>query len=110
MKIAFFESAVPILRTEQDALDLVAEVIFVHHLNHLIISKTAVAEEFFDLSSRLAGNALQKFTNYGVQLAIVGDFSRYQSQSLADFMRESNKGGRILFVPTKEEALRRWVK
>ena len=41
----------------------------------------------------------------GMQLAIVGDFSKYNSKSLRDFIYESNKAGRILFVKTAEAAI-----
>jgi hypothetical protein len=54
----------------------------------------------------MAGEILQKFSNYRVKLAIVGDFSKYSSKSLADFIYESNKGKHINFVATKTEALK----
>jgi hypothetical protein len=41
------------------------------------------------------------------RLAIIGDFSKYKSKSLQDFIRESNKGNRIFFVKTLEKALNR---
>jgi hypothetical protein len=52
-----------------------------------------------------AGEILQKFSNYRVQLAIVGDYSKYNSKSLTDFIYESNKGRNINFVNSMEEAL-----
>jgi hypothetical protein len=63
--------------------------------------------DFFDLSTRLAGEVLQKFTNYHVQLGIVGDFSRYPSRSLQDFIRESNRGTQVVFAACLGEALER---
>jgi hypothetical protein len=41
---------------------------------------------------------LQKFSTYNFKLAIIGDFSKYKSESLQDFIRESNGGNRIYFV------------
>ena len=41
-----------------------------------------------------------------IQLAIVGDFSKYTSKSLKDFIFESNKGKFINFIASKEEALK----
>lgn len=61
---------------------------------------------FFDLKTKLAGEILQKFSTYRARLAIVGDFDKYQSKSLADFIYESNKGKQINFVSTIEEAIR----
>jgi hypothetical protein len=47
---------------------------------------------------------LQKFVNYNFKIAIVGDYSRYQSNVLKDFIYESNKQGEINFVKSIEEA------
>ncbi|HUM43632.1 MAG TPA: DUF4180 domain-containing protein, partial [Fervidobacterium sp.] len=52
----------------------------------IVINKEAICEEFFDLSTRLAGEILQKFVNYNIKIAIVGDFSKYTSKSLRDFI------------------------
>ena len=48
---------------------------------------------------------MQKFVNYGVRCAIYGDYSRYTSKPLRDFIYESNKGKDVFFVATKEEAV-----
>lgn len=53
----------------------------------------------------MAGEILQKFSNYRVRLAIVGDFTSYSGKSIRDFIYESNKKGQINFVSTTEEAL-----
>ena len=50
----------------------------------LIFDKTAFAESFFILSSGLAGEILQKFVNYRLKAAIVGDYSHYTSKPLHD--------------------------
>ena len=55
----------------------------------------------------LAGEALQKFSNYKVQLAIVGEFSQYPGQSIKDFIFESNKGKLVNFLPDVESAKER---
>jgi hypothetical protein len=71
----------------------------------LIVYKETLHSDFFDLKSRLAGEILQKFSNYRMRLAIVFDFSGIKSRSLNDFIRESNKGRLICFVSSREEAL-----
>nr|WP_280739939.1 DUF4180 domain-containing protein [Pedobacter borealis] len=53
----------------------------------------------------MAGEILQKFSNYRVSLAIIGDFSPYQSKSIKDFIYESNKGKHINFLGSAAEAL-----
>ena len=60
---------------------------------------------FFDLKSGIAGERLQKFSTYRIRLAIVGDFSKYTSKSLNDYIFESNKGRYINFLSTCSEAI-----
>jgi len=76
----------------------------------MILHQENIVPAFFDLKSRLAGDILQKFSNYRVQLAIVGDFTKVESKSLGDFIRESNRQGRVIFVATAEEARERFGK
>lgn len=61
---------------------------------------------FFDLKNGMAGELLQKYSNYRMQFAIVGDFSKYTSKSIQDFIYESNKVGHISFVSSLTEALK----
>ena len=42
--------------------------------------------------------------NYRVKMAVYGDYSRYTSKPLHDFIYESNQGNDFVFVATKEEA------
>ena len=72
---------------------------------NIVIPKQLVAEDFFVLSTGLAGEVLQKYVNYGGRMAIYGDYSRYTSKPLKDFMYESNKGRDFFFVSTRDEAV-----
>jgi len=89
----------------QSALDLIATVRYETGCDNVILSKDAVSEEFFDLSTKIAGEVLQKFVNYQMRIAFVGDFSVYSSKSLKDFITESNKGNAIFFLPDENEAI-----
>ena len=97
-----------IIHSEQDALDIMADIGYLYNSQKIIIHKKNLSERFFDLKTGLAGDILQKFSNYRTQLAIVGDFSPMRSKSLADFIRESNRSKRILFVSEVQAALREW--
>ena len=92
-----------VLSTAQQFLQMImdssAEGVIVHQEN--------IDERFFDLRSGLAGEMLQKVVNYRLRLAIVGDFSIYESKSLKAFIYESNKSNTIVFVNTIEEAFTR---
>jgi hypothetical protein len=71
----------------------------------IIVRKENITADFFDLSTRIAGEILQKFSIYRMKMAIIGDFENVKSKSLRDFIYESNKVKRILFVDTVEQAL-----
>jgi hypothetical protein len=101
--IAEVSSEEIIINNVQDALDLIGNCDY-QGARNIIINKKNICDEFFDLSTGIAGEILQKFSTYRVKLAIVGYFSSLSSKSLKDFIYESNKIGRILFVSTAEEA------
>ncbi|MGF6376571.1 hypothetical protein M2140_001648 [Clostridiales Family XIII bacterium PM5-7] len=89
----------------QSALDLMATVKYETDCRTVVINKEAICEEFFDLKTRVAGEILQKFVQYQTKIAIVGDFSVYDSHALRDFIYESNRGKQNFFVASEEEAV-----
>ena len=93
--------------TPQAALDLAATVEYEAGAERIAIDKRVLGEDFFVLSSGLAGEILQKFVNYRVKAAIWGDFSRYTSKPLRDFIYESNQGKHFFFTATEEDAVER---
>ena len=101
--IAFILSGNVEINNVDQALDLLGNASH-KGVYKIVLNASQITPLFFDLKTGIAGDILQKFSNYNMQLAIVGDFSRYESKSLADFIRESNKAGRIFFVNTMEEA------
>lgn len=106
-KVSIIESDEIIINNVQDALDLMASVRYTDDADKLIIDKSNITEEFFELKTKLAGDILQKYVNYQVKLAIVGDFDVYDSKSLRDFIYECNNGKHFFFLKTKEEALQK---
>lgn len=88
----------------QTALDLMMTVKYETGTENIAISKNLIVDDFFILSSGLAGEILQKFINYGFRIAIYGDFSKFTSKPLKDFMYESNKGRDIFFTDSLEKA------
>jgi hypothetical protein len=106
IKIAEIVSADIIIRSAQDGLDLLGNIYY-QGFDKLIIYEKNLTPEFFDLKTKIAGDILQKFSNYRMSLAIVGDFEKYQSKSIRDFIFESNKTKHINFSETLEDALER---
>lgn len=103
--IAHIESDGKIITDTQSALDLIMTVRYETGAERIVLNKAAVTEDFFILSSGVAGEILQKLINYHVKLAIYGDYTKYTSKPLRDFIYESNNGKDIFFVATKEEAV-----
>ena len=89
----------------QTALDLMMTVKYETGADRIALEKGVLTEEFFILSSGLAGEILQKFVNYHTRLAIYGDYSRYTSKPLRDFIYESNQGKDVFFLDTREAAI-----
>ena len=102
---AILDSQDLIITDAQSALDALMTAKYEAGTKNIVIDKKLVAEDFFILSTGLAGEILQKFVNYGGRIAIYGDYSRYTSKPLKDFIYESNKGKDVFFAAAKEEAI-----
>ena len=98
-----------VIKDVNSALDFMMSIRYDTDCDGIVLNKAAITEEFFDLSSRLAGDILQKFVTYQVQLAIVGDFCAYTSKALQDFIYESNQGRHIFFMPSVEDAMEKLI-
>jgi hypothetical protein len=97
-------AAGPLFTQESDALDIIGEA-FGAGADLVVIPASRLGPEFFRLSTGLAGAMLQKFTNYQMRVAIVGDIAGYLERSapLSDFVRESNRGGQVRFLASDAE-------
>jgi len=98
-----------LIRTVRDGTDLMGDLYFQGY-DRIILHEINITPEFFDLKNGMAGEILQKFSNYRMSLSIVGDFSKYTRKSVRDFIFESNRVGRITFVGSVDEAKDRMVK
>ena len=94
-----------VITDAQTALDVLMSAKYDAGTKNIVIDKNLVCEDFFILSTGLAGEILQKYINYGGRIAIYGDYSHYTSKPLKDFIYESNKGRDVFFVATKDEAI-----
>ena len=103
-QIAFPAEENFIISCTQDAVDLLGEA-GSEDCSRIIIYERNLHPDFFKLATGLAGDILQKFSNYRFKLAIIGDFSKYKSKNLHDFIRESNKGNRVFFTDNIDIAL-----
>ena len=104
-KVVEISSDEVVIQSEEDALDIMANVGYLYDSRKIIAHKNQLGEDFFDLSSGLAGGILQKFSNYRVRLVVVGDLSEHTSLRLKEFVLESNKGRQVNFVSDTSKAL-----
>lgn len=102
IKIGEIISDEVILKTTDDGLTILGDLYYQGY-DKIIIYEKNITPEFFDLKTGIAGEVLQKFAQYRIPLAIVGDFSKYTSKSLKDFIFESNKGKFINFIASRVE-------
>ena len=103
--IAIIKSNDIIIKDVQSAIDFIMTVKYETNCSKIALNKEAVAEDFFILSKGLAGEILQKFINYQTKFAIYGDYSKYTSKPLKDFIYECNNGKDIFFVENEDEAI-----
>lgn len=93
-----------LLDSERDARELIEEALS-SDAAFVAIPAERLSGEFFRLSTRKAGEFIQKFVNYRLRVAILGDISAHvdASEPLADFVRESNRGKSLWFVRDSNE-------
>ncbi|MEG0925155.1 DUF4180 domain-containing protein [Chryseobacterium sp.] len=109
IKVAEIISDEVIIQSAQDGLDIMGDIYY-QGIDKLIVYEKDITPDFFDLKTKIAGEILQKFSNYRIGLAIIGDFSKYESKSMKDFIFESNKARHVNFVETLEDALENFLK
>ena len=98
----------PLLSSGADALGLIYGD-DVGEAEWIAVPAARLDPAFFTLSSGVAGEFVQKFANYGLRLAVVGDISDAlgRSAALRDFVGESNRGRQVWFVADADELARR---
>jgi uncharacterized protein DUF4180 len=92
------------LRGAGDVLDVIGTAIG-HGAELVLMPVDRLPDDFFTLRTGLAGEIAQKFVNYRIRLAVVGDISHHvaNSSALGAFVAESSRGGQLWFVPTTED-------
>ena len=92
------------VRTDRDAVDLIGDALGLD-VTWVAVPIERLGDDFFKLSTRIAGEVIQKFVTYRRRLAIVGDISRRTAASTAlrDFVHESNRGRHVWFVADRAE-------
>ena len=95
-----------VIQTVQDATDLMGNADY-QGARSIILDETNLDARFFDLKTGMAGEILQKYSNYHMKLAIMGEFEKYNSNALKAFIIECNRGNSIFFVPDFDSAVKK---
>lgn len=99
MTSLFLDETGPALGSERDALDVVGDA-FGMEADLVVIPVQRLDPDFFDLSTKRAGEFVQKLVNYRIRLVVLGDITPFTqvSEPLRAFVAESNRGRHIWFV------------
>jgi Domain of unknown function (DUF4180) len=89
----------PALASEQDTADLLG-VAFSLQADLIAVPLQRLDERFFTLRTGVAGAIVGKIATYRRRLAVIGDISAHlaASESLRDFVAETNRGRQVWFV------------
>jgi hypothetical protein len=102
VRVLVCDAAGPPIATERDALDLIGAAFLGAEV--VAVPASRLDERFFSLGTRFAGEIMQKFVNYRLRLAVVGDISGHleRSPALRALVHESNSADHVWFVPDLE--------
>jgi len=90
------------LHTDRDASNVIGDAIG-EHTDTVVVPVACLSPEFFVLRTRVAGEIVQKFTNYSLRLVILGDITPHvqASTALRDFVHEANQRTQLWFLPDR---------
>lgn len=92
------------LGSEQDALDLVG-LCWEHSVSALLLPLAALSPAFFDLRTKVAGDMIQKFINYGIRAAAVIPQDVPATDRFREMAAEANKGTHFRIYESRQDAL-----
>ena len=97
-----------VISTVRDATDLMGNADY-QGARNIILEEGNLDLVFFDLKTGMAGEILQKYSNYRMRLAIIGEFGKFDSNALNAFINECNRGNSIFFVPDFDTAVKKMI-
>lgn len=108
VRVLVYSDSGPVIARERDANDLLSDA-WGQNATLVAVPVSRLGEDFFKLATGLAGAIAQKFVNYQLRLAIVGDISAWtaDSRALRDFVYEANHGRALWFVGSMDELAER---
>ena len=94
----------PAIGDERAATDIIGDA-FGAGADVVAVPVSRLSPDFFRLGTGVAGAVVQKFANYRLRLAVVGDVEPYRRAGgpLADWLREADRGRELWFVADEAE-------
>lgn len=86
-----FTSEVWKLSSEQDVVDCIS-ICMENDVYTIMFHSNVLSEDFFNLKTRFAGMALQKFINYHVKVAVIIEDEERYNYRFKEMIMEANKG------------------
>ena len=96
-RIAEMQSKGIIIRSARDAADIIAQLLD-QKIDKLILHERNLVPVFWNISSGLASDILQKFAEKNIAVAFVGEFDKDKNKSLNAFIKEANLKSQVLFT------------
>jgi hypothetical protein len=90
------------IKRPSDVLELVGAGV-----GRAILLDLQLHEDFFDLSTGVAGEVVQKCVSYGIRVAVITTAPAERSTHFRQFAQESTRNGRFVFAGSMQEALAR---
>ena len=107
-KIVEVISSDPPLRTEQDAVDVIAAN-FEHDTTLLLLHYHALDADFFQLRTRVAGSMIQKWINYHLKTAAIIPQDLVNQGRFQEMVLEMNKRNSQFRVFNSREDATNWL-
>lgn len=90
--------------SQLDAMEMVSAC-FEAGTRNLLLDHGTLPPDFFDLSTGVAGELVQKLINYGIRAAVVVPDDEMHSQRFREFARESLRSGSFRVLPDRRSAV-----
>lgn len=91
------------LSSEQDVVDCIS-ICMENDIYTIMFPSNVLSEDFFNLKTRLAGMALQKFINYHVKVAVIIEDKECYNDRFEEMIVEANKGNHFRTFKNIEDA------
>ncbi|WP_160688445.1 DUF4180 domain-containing protein [Clostridium sp. C2-6-12] len=91
------------LSSEQDVVDCIS-ICMEKDVYTIIFPSNVLSEDFYNLKTKLAGMALQKFINYHVKVAVIIEDEVNYNDRFKEMIMEANKGSNFRTFKNIEEA------